>query len=110
MKSGRLGNAESANPDSSSPTERLVFISQIAPAFFKSRINSMHCASRTGSLTRDTRVPSKSMLSSLIAECIYNNLRVDFADAIHHGSEANWQRDRILRGINSPLPFVKGRG
>src|SRR6266550_1721706 len=82
MKSGRTGNAKSERPDSSRSTERPVLIAQIAPAFCNSRINSMHCVSRTGSLTLDTRVPSKSTLSSLIGECIQTNLGIDFQRAM----------------------------
>src|SRR5205085_5653975 len=56
-------------PDSRRSTERPVLIAQIAPRFCKSRISSRHDRSKTGSLTRETIVPSKSVLSSRISMC-----------------------------------------
>src|SRR2546429_2119864 len=66
MKSGRIGNSKSFRPDSSRSTERPVLMAQSDPLFCSSRISSMHCRSNTGSLTRETIVPSKSVLRSLI--------------------------------------------
>jgi hypothetical protein len=39
----------------------------------------------TGSLARETSVPSKSVLSSRIGEGIRTNLGIDFGEAIHDG-------------------------
>src|ERR1700730_329586 len=64
IKSGRIGKEKSARPDSSKSTDRPMSTAQSAPEFCSSRISSMHCRSSTGSLTRETRVPSKSMLRS----------------------------------------------
>src|SRR5260370_20700428 len=64
IKSGRTGNSKSVRPDSSRSTERPVLIEKRTPPFCKSRINCMQRPSRAGSLTRETRVPSKSMLRS----------------------------------------------
>src|SRR5437879_13718296 len=55
IKSGRTGNSKSVRPDSSRSTERPVLIEKRTPPLCKSRINSMQRASRTGSLTRETR-------------------------------------------------------
>src|SRR6266851_1289914 len=64
IKSGRTGNSKSVRPDSSRSTERPVLIEKRTPPLCKSRINCMQRPSRAGSLTRETRVPSKSMLRS----------------------------------------------
>src|SRR5438132_6370086 len=64
IKSGRTGNSKSVRPDSSRSTERPVLIEKRTPPLCKSRINSMQRPSRAGSLTRETRVPSKSILRS----------------------------------------------
>src|SRR5215469_11759516 len=82
MKFGRIGSANSARPVSRRSTERPVLIAQIAPASCNSRINSIHCQSNTGSVARETSVPSKSILSSRISERIQSNLRIDFRDAM----------------------------
>src|SRR5262245_39991431 len=82
MKFGRIGSANSARPFSSRSTERPVLIAQIAPASCNSPINSIHCELNTGSVARETSVPSKSILSSRIGERIRNNLRIDFREAM----------------------------
>src|SRR5947199_8883071 len=64
IKSGRTGNSKSVRPDSSRSTERPVLIEKRTPPLCKSRINCMQRPSRAGSLTRETRVLSKSMLRS----------------------------------------------
>src|SRR6266702_2263460 len=64
IKSGRIGNSKSVRPDSSRSTERPVLIENRTPLLCSSRINCRQGSSKTGSLTRETRVPSKSMLSS----------------------------------------------
>src|SRR2546430_161375 len=62
IKSGRMGNSKSVRPDSSKSTERPVLMAKSAPSLCSSAINSMQCSSKTGSLTRETSVPSKSRL------------------------------------------------
>src|SRR5262249_32386675 len=95
MKFGRIGSANSARPFSSRSTERPVLIAQIAPASCNSPINSIHCELNTGSVARETSVPSKSILSSRIGERIRNNLRIDFREAMRRLFEERKNRDEI---------------
>src|SRR4029450_13116441 len=86
MKSGRMGNSKSSRPDSSSSTERPVFIVQSAPPRCNCPIKSMQAGSNTGSLSCATSVPSKSILKRRILRAMDgDNLEIDLAAATSNG-------------------------